>query len=303
MAIDTNIRPGRPLHIVVRRDGREAAVDVPLQWSRWADWRSEGGGLLLAVRATQGVSLLLAFFLAVKRPAQAAARRAVWLLATLGIFSIVLPSRFADVWRSIPTPFDLLLWVPFLSNAAVGAIFLTFFLSFPRPIVRYRLTWVVLWTPIAAGLVWHARFGGLLLARSDVTPLVGDLTKILLATNLAYLVAGVAALAWNYHRLDVNERRRVRVLMVGVTSGVAAGAPLAMGYWLGSRGDYAHSSYLASPVFALGTVLILLLPLSLTYAVLRHRLFDVSVIVRLGVRYALARGVLAALMPAIAAAM
>ena len=39
-------------------------------------------------------------------------------------------------------------------------------------------------------------------------------------------MAGVAALAWNYHRLDVNERRRVRVLMIGVSSGVMAGAPL-----------------------------------------------------------------------------
>jgi len=72
---------------------------------------------------------------------------------------------------------------------------------------------------------------------------------------------------------------------------------------VGARADFAHSSYLSSPAFAFGTLLILLLPVSLTYAVLRHRLFDVSVIVRIGVRYALARGVLAALMPAIAVAM
>jgi hypothetical protein len=108
---------------------------------------------------------------------------------------------------------------------------------------------------------------------------------------------------WNYGRLDVGERRRVRVLMIGMTSGTAAGAPLAIAYWTGARADFAHSSYLASPLFALGTILILPLPLSLTYAVLRHRLFDVRVIIRLGVRYALARGVLAALIPAIAAAM
>ncbi|HEV3140051.1 MAG TPA: PDZ domain-containing protein, partial [Vicinamibacterales bacterium] len=303
MAIDASVEPGRPLHLIVRRSNMTFASDLVLKWGRWSDWRSEGGGLLLTVRVTQAVSLLLAFYLAVKRPAYATARRAVWLLATLGVFSIVLPSRFAAVWRGIPPPFNLPLWIPFLSNAAVGAIFLTFFASFPRVLVRSRWTWIALWTPIAVGVAWYARFGALLLGQRDISAAVGDRTTALLAANLAYLVAGVAALVWNYGRLDVSERRRVRVLMIGVTSGTIAGAPLAMGYWLGSRADFAHSSYLASPIFALGTILILLLPVSLTYAVLRHRLFDVRVIIRLGVRYALARGVLGALIPAIAVAL
>ena len=307
MAIDANLQPGRPLPLVIRRvdagGSRDVSTDLILQWGHWADWRSEGGGLLLAIRATQAVSLLLAFVLAAKRPSQAAARRGVWLLATLGIFSIVLPSRFAAVWREIPPPFAQLLWIPFLSNAGVGAVFLTFFASFPRPLVRSRAAWAALWTPIAIGVAWYAWFGVLLIQERAISAAAGDFTLALLAANLAYLVAGVAALAWNYRRLDVNERRRVRVLMLGVTSGTVAAAPLAMGYWFGPRADFAHSSYLSSPVFALGTILILLLPLSLTYAVLRHRLFDVSVIIRIGVRYALARGVLAALMPAIAVAM
>ena len=128
-------------------------ADLVLQWGRWADWWAEGGGLLLTVRATQAVSLLLAFVLAVKRPTYATARRAVWLLATLGVFSIVLPSRFAAVWRGIPPPFNLLLWIPFLSNAAVGAIFLTFFASFPRLLVRSRWTWAAVWTPIVGSTV------------------------------------------------------------------------------------------------------------------------------------------------------
>src|SRR5579872_412117 len=303
MAVDANVSPGRPLHLMVQHESAVRAVDLTLGWGRWADWWAEGGGLLLTVRATQAVSLLLAFVLAVKRPTYATARRAVWLLATLGVFSIVLPSRFAAVWRAVPAPFDLLLWIPFLSNAAVGAIFLTFFASFPRLIVKSRWVWTALWAPIAAGLIWYVRFGILLRADRDITPAVGDFTMALLAANLAYLVAGVAALMWNYRRLDVNERRRVRVLLLGVTSGTLAGAPLAMGYWFGARADFARSSYLASPIFAFGTLLILLLPVSLTYAVLRHRLFDLSVIIRIGVRYALARGVLAALIPAIAAAM
>src|SRR5712691_10806471 len=57
MAIDANIEPGRPLHLVVRRGNRDVAADLVLRWGRWSDWWAEGGGLLLTVRATQAVSL------------------------------------------------------------------------------------------------------------------------------------------------------------------------------------------------------------------------------------------------------
>src|SRR5712691_7515882 len=59
MAIDANIEPGRPLHLVVRRGNMTMGADLVLQWGRWSDWWAEGGGLLLTVRATQAVSLLL----------------------------------------------------------------------------------------------------------------------------------------------------------------------------------------------------------------------------------------------------
>ena len=51
MAIDANIEPGRPLHLVVRRGNRDVAADLVLRWGRWSDWWAEGGGLLLTVRA------------------------------------------------------------------------------------------------------------------------------------------------------------------------------------------------------------------------------------------------------------
>jgi hypothetical protein len=48
---------------------------------------------------------------------------------------------------------------------------------------------------------------------------------------------------------------------------------------------------------AIGGVIFALLPLCFAYATLRHRLFDIRVIIRLGLQYALARGLILALVP------
>lgn len=50
-----------------------------------------------------------------------------------------------------------------------------------------------------------------------------------------------------------------------------------------------------------GSVLFLLFPLAFAYSILRHRLFDIGFIVRQGLQYALARGVVASTLPAAAA--
>ena len=56
----------------------------------------------------------------------------------------------------------------------------------------------------------------------------------------------------------------------------------------------------SSPIALLGTAFFLALPFSFAYAILRHRLFDIRVIVRQGLRYLLARRVLLAAVPALA---
>jgi hypothetical protein len=76
-------------------------------------------------------------------------------------------------------------------------------------------------------------------------------------------------------------------------AGAAAGGPIALAYWRGSE-----TGLFVSPVIAVGTLLLLAVPLSFAYAVLRHRLFDVRFIIRQGVRYALARRLLISIVPA-----
>src|SRR5205823_1447039 len=114
--------------------------------------------------------------------------------------------------------------------------------------------------------------------------------RLLTAVTVAYTLAGISALFLNYRKLsDVNERRRVKVLVIGAV-GLAPGLILVASYLLRSQVDYSQSIF-ASRGTALGTLSLLLFPAAFAYAILRHRLLDVSVMIRQGVRYALARHV------------
>ena len=109
------------------------------------------------------------------------------------------------------------------------------------------------------------------------------------------LAAAVVAFI-KYRRSDASDRRRLGVLLLGGGVGAAAVGPMALTFYLGPE-----TTLFASPATAIATLLLLIVPLSFAYAILRHRLFDVRVIIRQGVRYALARRVLISLVPALLA--
>ena len=73
-------------------------------------------------------------------------------------------------------------------------------------------------------------------------------------------------------------------------------------HWVMPQNDLGRPLF-SSPLSTGGTLLMLAIPLSFAYAILRHRLFDVSVIIRQGVRYAFARHVVLWLVPGLALAL
>jgi hypothetical protein len=115
--------------------------------------------------------------------------------------------------------------------------------------------------------------------------------------SLGYIAATIVLSVRAWRRLeDTTERRRMKVLVFGSIVGCVTAGPLVLAYWGTSREPVLFESGL----FAFGTFLLLAVPASFAYAILRHRLFDLRLIVRQGVRYALARGVLRAIVPALA---
>jgi hypothetical protein len=121
---------------------------------------------------------------------------------------------------------------------------------------------------------------------------------VVLVVVLAYIVGGVAAMVANYRRLqDPNDRRRLRILLVGLGVGWLPAIPLILYLYLPAAAKVLRP-YFTSPVSSLSTVFYLAFPFSFAYAILRHRLFDIRVMIRLGLRYALSRRLVLSLVPA-----
>lgn len=255
---------------------------------------------LLLTLTVQFLALALALVIVLKRPADAIARTGAWALATVGVFKIVLPGRLGAVWRELPVAATGLLWIPHLSDLVVGAVLFTFFASFPRRMFRSPGVWLALWTPMVIAAIQPARYAvATIYTPLSATPIAYQ-GPMLTWVTAAYIIGGLTALTVNAGRLtDVNERRRVKILVIGAVGGLAPGFLLVASYWLRSSANLTESIF-ASRWTAVGTLGLLCFPVSFAYAILRHRLFDVRVLIRQGVRYALARRFLASVVPALA---
>ena len=300
MVMNANVDVGQPMTFDLDRNSRRIQAVIVLGPGAANRWRSQEGIVLLVLRGVFFVTLALAIFIAFRRPYDVVARLGAWLLASVAVFSVAFQYRFAVVWRDVPPPADMLFWIPFLSSLALPALIFTFFaVLLPRNIFRSPTVLAGVWIPMLLGLLWHGYFGYRMVYVPDRATGVPDLSVAFMTGGLMYVVGTVAVIVVNYRRLsNQNERRRVRVVVVGSLLGLAAGLPAYAQYWLVPTSEVG-GPFLGSPAAAVGSLLFLAFPLSFAYAILRHRLFDVSVIIRQGVQYALARRLLLSLVPAL----
>ena len=298
--VDVHVEFDRPIALAIARADRRFATALTLRRAPWSYWAAGPGVFLLLTLTVQFLALALALVIVLKRPADAIARTGAWALATVGVFKIVLPGRLGAVWRELPVAATGLLWIPHLSDLVVGAVLFTFFASFPRRMFRSPGVWLALWTPMVIAAIQPARYAvATIYTPLSATPIAYQ-GPMLTWVTAAYIIGGLTALTVNAGRLtDVNERRRVKILVIGAVGGLAPGFLLVASYWLRSSANLTESIF-ASRWTAVGTLGLLCFPVSFAYAILRHRLFDVRVLIRQGVRYALARRFLASVVPALA---
>ena len=297
MSVEMNLRTGEPLRLEIERAGTRQAASLAPRRTTWRYWVTGPGITLLIARLVQLITLGLALVVAFRRPFDPAARTGAWTLATIAVYSITWEYQLASHWRALPLLAGLFLWIPFASSLAIAAVVFTFFATFPRPLIRSRLAWLVIWLPMIAVAALQLRFALRVVYQPNrVDPFV-DWTTMSVAAVAAYTVAAIAMVVFGYGRLaDVTERRRVRVLVVGSSVGLLSVLPIVAIYWGQAPSTFGDSVF-SSPAAAIGSILGLALPASFAYAILRHRLFDVRLMLRLGLQYALARGVLISVVP------
>src|SRR5262249_12660451 len=163
----------------------------------------------------------MGLFIAFRRPYDPLARLGAWFIATAAIFW-GLPTGWAPTWRHLPTVFGALLWIPQVSRVVVEGVLLTVLLSFPRRLFRALWPWFLVWAPVVVTLPWRiAAMYSVIYRPGPAIAAPGWLFQVGALRTIVYLAASVAVLAISYRRLaDLNERRRVRVLVAGTTVGL-----------------------------------------------------------------------------------
>lgn len=208
-----------------------------------------------------------------------------WLLAlmlgtltgTLGNEPDNLPS-----WLSLAVPMAVALGVLFLP------VFVHFFLIFPdsSPLLRRwsRLeTWIYLpyLLAILPVVVILRLPGGLWVFQFQWFRYVVIVVNFLI---VAYLAAGLICLVINYRAANPIARRRLHVVMAGSGAGFFNFFLLVMG---GQTGLQSRMPTLWSWLDTAMFVTLPLIPLSFVYAIVRHKVIPISLIIRRGLRYLL----------------
>jgi len=300
MALTGNWEAGTPARFLAERGGDRHAFTLDVGRRSWT--HAGPGSILIAVLlwgarlVTLGAAIMIAF----RRPDSMLARVGAWFLATASVSSVVVLPGSAAAWRHLPPALGALLWAPALSTVVLPAIFFTFFAQFPKSEMVKGWMWAVAWLPAAAQLggigrflyatVYHPHFA------MGMTPYW--FLTVYLAVALGYLGGGILIQAANCRRLEgANDRRCACMLALGATAGWAAVAPIVVLDWRGGASSLAPA-FFSAPAAVVSAALFLACVALLSYTLLRKRVFGFSVMIRQGLRYALARRFLVSIAPA-----
>lgn len=286
----TKIGLRQPFTMDVKRGAERLRLTAALERRSVAlwDWRSyvrEG-----SLQTARLICLLLAIMIAFKKSDDLAARLAALLLASMAILA---PPSVGQVplVRSLPLPLEIVAAFSLaVSPLVVPTVWVCFFASFPRRRLIRPWHWIPALLP---GVVVELPLTIIRVAKAaswtsqSLSP--GAYAVFGLVVTVQQF-AGIGMLVWSYWRAqDPNEQRKLRVLSLGTVFG-----------WSGAFIAYVlfQLDVVGTLLGVTGAILFLFFPLSFAYAILRHRLFDVSVVVRRGIQYVLARGVVISALPA-----
>ncbi|HXA49328.1 MAG TPA: histidine kinase N-terminal 7TM domain-containing protein, partial [Candidatus Acidoferrum sp.] len=171
-----------------------------------------------------------------------------------------------------------------LGGLIAPTVFLHFCLTFPepRPWIASKTRMALLYAPAAIFFLIYIGFTSGVM--SIAVPLIElrwmlDRAWVVFAT-LPYLIGGFA-LSAEYHRTeDTVTRQQLKWLRNGAFSGIL---PFALFYVL----PYALGA-VPNPYMKMSVLSVMLIPLTLAYAIVRYRLMDVDIIFRRGYAYTMA---------------
>jgi len=280
-----NSRPGDPVEVTVRRPGESEPLTLHTFFrSASTDTPPEGSVRASARHLTSFYPvffLLVGFSVLFLRIDDANA----WLLALLFACLVGAP----DFGNTHTLPRALVIFMGTYRAIFLGlitSVFYIFFAVFPAksPLERHApwLKW------LALGIGLSQALPGLAHGNPRWPAFVSNRIGVGAADNLRHvltygmIVLGMLSLIWNYLDKDtpVESRRKSRVLLWGILLGIF---PIIFERILVDLFGYRASFWIDVSL----TLLLLLYPLSFAYAVVKHRVLEIPVLLRRSARYVL----------------
>ena len=279
-----NTLPGQPYQIEIRRNGQTRSISLETVPILTADWVVMIAGYILI----PAIFIITGFVVFLLKPHDKQAR----LLALMfGMFIGALPAT-SPSFAGVPPWLVGVMLVSQIASLFLWPVFFHFFLIFPEPsplLRRFpRLTYY-LYAPHLIIIFPYFTTLNLLAAYGSEATYIGfvrTFSFILMAAIallILYVAGGLFSLMTNYRQASRTSRRKMRVVVAGSIAGflptfILLGLAFLFGHsntkleqWLGII------AFLAFPLF----------PLSFAYAIVRHQVIPIRLILRRGVRYLL----------------
>lgn len=279
----------------VKRGGKTLDLTMVVRGRIWDQWSTAARASNIIFLAYKFITLAIGLFVVFNRPRDLVSRLGGWVLVVMATVFQEFEWGQAAAMRQLPWLIAIPAMLVYVSAAFRTPLLAAFFCLYPKRLFENRWLWIAFW----AGPVVATVYALYLLARTIYDPqhLTGLAPRwVLLAfgvQSLVYLVAVLVVLPLSYWKLEtLTDRRRFRVLVFGALVAMLFYLPRVIGTSLINLSPGFYEFFESPWVYMACSVGMLIFPLSFAYAILKHRLFDVRVIIRSGVQYALARRVL-----------
>src|SRR4051812_4263124 len=272
----------------VERAGILQNITVPLRGSYFSSLNPLNRFALIFWSFVATLELMVALGLALSRPRDRSALLAALFVAVLTTLNGQL-SGIGTAFRDLPLVLRALISPVLVLSIGIPFFAFIFFANFPRPIFRSWQKWFTISLPALAiylftailNLPWLFGEHPELLFQSWAGRIFLGLQVPLVIVIAGYSIAAIAAIIINFRRCDVTERRRIKLMLVGALIGLFSVAPAAIIHDL-TNSDLISRSGVVSIVFGLLRIIFLFV---FVYAVVKHRVFEIPVLLQRSGRY------------------
>jgi hypothetical protein len=298
LAARMNFSDGQPISIGLRRGSQEVNASLVLKGRLWERNSSSTRASQIIFLSYKFITLAIGLFIVFRRPQDFVSRLGGWVLVAMATVFEAFQWGIASTIRGLPVLLAVPVMMVYVSAAFRTPLLAAFFCLFPKRLFSNPALWIAFWmVPLLATVYALELLTRVVYAPEHLSGLAPPWVLLIFgAQSLLYFLAVLVILPFNYWKLDTpTDRRRFRVLVFGALIAMLFYLPRVIGTAMINLSP-AFYDFMETPIIdVVCSAGILILPISFAYAILKHRLFDVRVIIRRGVQYALARGMLVAI--------